>query len=964
MRQEPAEKAKSVGIWIRVSTEDQARGDSPEHHEKRACAYAEAKDWHVVETYRLDAVSGKAVMAHPEAQRMLQDVRSGAITGLVFSKLARLARNTRELLEFAEIFRGCGADLVSLQEAIDTSSPAGRLFFTMIAAMAQWEREEIADRVAATVPIRAKLGKPIGGAAPYGFRWENKQLVIDPEEAPVRRLMFELFAEHQRKRTVARILNERGYRTRSGESWSGTSVRRLLEDTTAKGSHRRNYTYSTDNKKAWQLKPESEWVVVPVEPIVSLELWERCAAILEGQRARVKPVARRAVHLFAGIAHCACGTRMYVRAGSPKYICEGCRNKIPTGDLEAVFLSELRRFLVTPAEIEAHARAAGEAVREKERLIEKTNAELHKVEVDEARVFELHRSGQIATMDFGRHHRPISERRYQLEDELPRLQAELDVMRISLASQEEAFIGARTVTERWPSLTPLEKRQMVEATTSRITIGKDEIAIDLLYLPVESSDHNATQSHSCVALWRLPVPVVLRVWGVLSTPAFERMFAQPSNKIDVFEATRSGKIVLVSTAKDLLKSDGSALLGRFFIRMLAQAALERSVLGEWERTPTFVYVDEAQEYFDDGVEAILQQARKYRIALVAAHQSLDQASPRLRSALFANTSFKCAGGVSAKDARALADELHTSADFIGSMTRRGGRTEFAAWIKNWTAGAVRLSVPLGFLERQPTLSEEQLDEVIARNRIRYCGTLEEVRQALAPRVPALPTPSTEEAGDSTPEATAATQPEVIREETDDPSLRAPGRIAEPYVPSPASRSAERELGKGGKKHRYLQNLVKGLAEQQGFRATIEAPMAGGQVDVLLERDGETIAIEVSVTTPVEWERQNLHRCLAEPFSRVALVLAKSQQTAKSYREAVMAGLTPDELARLSILYPDDLPDFIGSLAPSPEPDANIVKGYRVRVSRTDVSPEEAKARRETLARLVGESLRRQRSEED
>jgi hypothetical protein len=224
------------------------------------------------------------------------------------------------------------------------------------------------------------------------------------------------------------------------------------------------------------------------------------------------------------------------------------------------------------------------------------------------------------------------------------------------------------------------------------------------------------------------------------------MFAQPSNKIDVFEATRSGKIVLVSTAKDLLKSDGSALLGRFFIRMLAQAALERSVLGEWERTPTFVYVDEAQEYFDDGVEAILQQARKYRIALVAAHQSLDQASPRLRSALFANTSFKCAGGVSAKDARALADELHTSADFIGSMTRRGGRTEFAAWIKNWTAGAVRLSVPLGFLERQPTLSEEQLDEVIARNRIRYCGTLEEVRQALAPRVPALPTPSTEEAG--------------------------------------------------------------------------------------------------------------------------------------------------------------------------------------------------------------------------
>ena len=62
---------KAVGIWIRVSTEDQVRGESPEHHLKRASAYAEAKGWDVVEVYRLEAVSGKAVMGHAEAQRML-----------------------------------------------------------------------------------------------------------------------------------------------------------------------------------------------------------------------------------------------------------------------------------------------------------------------------------------------------------------------------------------------------------------------------------------------------------------------------------------------------------------------------------------------------------------------------------------------------------------------------------------------------------------------------------------------------------------------------------------------------------------------------------------------------------------------------------------------------------------------------------------------------------------------------
>ena len=499
MREEAAGSAKSVGVWIRVSTEDQARGESPEHHEKRARAYAEAKGWHVADVYRLEAVSGKAVMGHPEAQRMLGDLRSGAITGLVFSKLARLARNTKELLEFAEIFRGCGADLISLQEAIDTSSPAGRLFFTMIAAMAQWEREEIADRVAASVPVRAKLGKPIGGAAPYGFRWENKQLVLDPSEAPVRRLMFELFVEHQRKRTVARLLNERGYRTRKGELWSGTSIDRLLTDTTARGVHRRNYTTSADRTKSWQLKPESEWVSVPCEPIVSDELWERCAAIVEGQKARMKPVARRGVHLFAGIAHCGCGTRMYVRAGSPKYVCETCRNKIPVADLEAVFLSELHRFLLSPDDLAAHARAAQEAMRERERLIERAAAELRRIDADETRIFELYHSGQIAKDDFARHHRPISERRRQLDDELPRLQAELDVMRISVASQEEAVQGAQTLTAQWPMLSATEKRQMVEATTSRIVVGKEEIEIDLLALPTafsrtgETSDQNATQ---------------------------------------------------------------------------------------------------------------------------------------------------------------------------------------------------------------------------------------------------------------------------------------------------------------------------------------------------------------------------------------------------------------------------------------------------------------------------------------
>jgi site-specific DNA recombinase len=496
---------KPVGTWIRVSTEDQAHGESPEYHEKRARYYAESKDWKVKEVYHLEAVSGKSVKDHPETQRMLKDIKSGHITGLIFSKLARLARNTRELLDFADFFREHNADLISLQEAIDTSTPAGRLFYTMIAAMAQWEREEIAERVAASVPIRAKLGKSLGGAAPFGYRKEGagKRLIPDEKEASVRRLMYELFLEHRRIRTVARFLNESGHRTRNGSQFTNTTVERLLRDPMAKGMRRANYTKSLGDKKRWTIKPEKDWVWSEVEPIVSEELWNQCNQLLEERTKNGKRPAKKPVHFFTGVTFCACGNKMYVPSNTPKYVCYKCRNKIPVLDLEGVFQEQLKSFFLSPKEMTGYLQEANETIKAKEELLKTLEKERQKLKSEMDKIMRLYLDDKISPDGFGTQYRPLEERSKQVNAELPQVQGELDFLKIKFISSDEVLTEAKDLYSRWPSLEPEAKRKIIENITDRITIGKDDVTIDLCYLP-SSSEMMVEKSRNLRDSWRRP----------------------------------------------------------------------------------------------------------------------------------------------------------------------------------------------------------------------------------------------------------------------------------------------------------------------------------------------------------------------------------------------------------------------------------------------------------------------------
>jgi hypothetical protein len=234
--------------------------------------------------------------------------------------------------------------------------------------------------------------------------------------------------------------------------------------------------------------------------------------------------------------------------------------------------------------------------------------------------------------------------------------------------------------------------------------------------------------------------IARRLYSVLQVPAFDRMFAAKTNRLDMFEALQNSSVVLINTSKALLKTDASALFGRYMIARVISAAFERIAIEANKRNPAFLIVDEAAEYFDENLETLLSQARKFDVGVLFAHQHLDQLTPGLRAAVAANTSIKLAGGVSDKDARALASDMRTTPDFITGMAKHSKSTEFACYVRNYTSNAVRLKIPFGRLERAERMTLEQQAQIVAGNRQRYAAERDQPRTAATE--PGSPPPTT------------------------------------------------------------------------------------------------------------------------------------------------------------------------------------------------------------------------------
>jgi len=466
--------------------------------------------------------------------------------------------------------------------------------------------------------------------------------------------------------------------------------------------------------------------------------------------------------------------------------------------------------------------------------------------------------------------------------------------------------------------------------------------------------------------------ILRRLWGVLANPVFERMFSYPENKIDLFEAMNEGKIILINTAKDLLKAENCSIFGRFFIARIAQAALERATIEENERRTNFVYIDEAHDYFDETLEQLFNQARKYGVGLHVAVQHLEQMPTRLRSTVMASTSLKFAGGVSAKDAHALSDDMQTDAEFISGMRKRRGRSEFAAFIKNRTPQALRINVELGAINSLPMMDDGAYQSLIDANRARYCATLDEVERIIGAQdetAPAKPDPDPEppkpepeksqpantETTDTPPEDVApTTEPREPRPEPN------PEPKPEPPLPTQAVPEGNRQkeidsymAGVGGRQHTKLQQLVRNLGQERGFKATIENPVLDrkGSVDVALEHDDLKIAVEISITTEANHETGNVKKCFEAGFDEVVLIVPDTAKRA-SFGKAISEALTAGQIKQFTVLGPEEFESFLNKRAAKLSSAETTVRGYRVTTKFASISPDEVRRKREAIANAI------------
>lgn len=437
-----------IAIYVRVSSEEQVNGFSIDAQLEALRAYAHENGLSIYREYVDAGFSGKSIDGREAMKQLLEDAKRGRFQYVASWKLNRMGRNMIDILSIMELFKQHQIKYVSLTEQFHSDTTHGNLTLQMLGAIAQLEREQIAQNVRLGMKERHKHGKWNSGNNVLGYSWiqgttcNDSYVKVLPEEAELVRSIFEQYKSGAGLKAITNRLNAAGYRTKLNKPFGISSVRGILTNVNYIGQIR----YTDKDERG---KPVSHVVDGDHEAIIDKSLWDDVQLILERRTSIPKNNVQR-TYLLSGLLKCPmCGSSMvpshvtaHRKNGSSKtnfyYVCGNWNNKgssvcktnaIPAPGIEEHVLSKLeallsQRDMLTKIISRIRLRQAEAYAPGRQKLAE-TTARIKETETQIQRCFEMFEDGLLKPEEIAAKITPLHQAHHDLLAEKQAIESDM-----------------------------------------------------------------------------------------------------------------------------------------------------------------------------------------------------------------------------------------------------------------------------------------------------------------------------------------------------------------------------------------------------------------------------------------------------------------------------------------------------------------------------------------------------------
>ena len=510
---------KRTALVIRVSTDRQAMNQEGslknqlqrlrEHIKYKVNTSSE--NWIESGLYELKGISGKNSMRSHEFERLFADISTGRVNTVLCTALDRICRSVKDFLWFFEFLNEHNAEFVCLKQNYDTTSPQGRLFVTMMMALAQFEREQTAERTRDAVAARSERGLWNGGRL-LGYDTDpNKKSALIPnqQEAAIINFAFDTYIECGSITETAEAMNRQGYRSKSfnsrrnifhpGGEFYVSIVQHLLKNSAYIG--KKEINRQNINKNNCPHGKEYRLVDAAWPAIVSSDKFEAVQQIMKenGQTRRnaAEPV-KHAYVLSRGILHCGrCGSLMDGRYGTgrlgTKYFYYVCRNKecnlrLSAGKVEQAVLARLKYLAGSDDALHQLTEEANKRLLEQKPALEKQKQELlesmAEIKSQANKLLEnlcdVEKSDGIAFVKDKL--AELSHSRGNIETEIAEVEESLRQINEKTVETEAVKKALIRINEVYDQLKPFERRDLMGVVLKNAKVNKREIILEIYAL--------------------------------------------------------------------------------------------------------------------------------------------------------------------------------------------------------------------------------------------------------------------------------------------------------------------------------------------------------------------------------------------------------------------------------------------------------------------------------------------------